>query len=57
MAGDASNAGLVVNVGNVLDLESKGEMARVMYPGSDLVPAGVMWLCAVRLGNSNEISS
>ena len=53
-AGDASNVGLVVNSGDVL--ESNGETARVMYPGSDSVPAGVTWLCAVRLGNSNAIS-
>ena len=53
-AGDTSNAGLVVNSGDLL--ESNGETAHVMYPGSDSVPAGVTWLCAVRLGNSNAIS-
>ena len=53
-AGDVSNAGLVVNSGDVL--ESNREVAYVMYPGSDSVPAGVMWLCTVRLGNSNAIS-
>ena len=37
--GDASNAGLVVNSGDVL--ESNGETACVMYPGLDSVPAGV----------------
>ena len=38
-AEDASNAGLVVNSGDVL--ESNRETACVMYPGLDSVPAGL----------------
>ena len=51
--GLVSNAGLVVKAGEVP--VSIGDAARVMYPGSESVPSGVMWLWIPSSGKSKQI--
>jgi len=49
---EVSKVGLVLNAGDVS--KSIGDPLRVMYPGSESDPSGVMCVCV--LGNSKWIS-
>ena len=49
-AGLVSNLGLLLKAGD--ELVGIGEWFLVMYPGSESVPSGVMWLWTAKSGNS-----